>query len=358
MSKYARKLLHRLGIYRFRETSDFILRHKILGKPYYWTDFPLVFQIDISNYCGPKYSGVFCEYCWPQWKICKGDWIHGEMPMEQIDWVLQQISKYGKDMLFYTLFLNGDGLTDPRLPEILKLGKKYSPHLPIQTFTCGTKTENAWMLCDENLDLVCFTVSAHTPDLYLKVHRGNQFANVLKTMDYVTANRKSNQKLEVHYVITENNFKYMADWHSFMSTRYPEWKLVFSPLVASFDNYPSLKALGQLTLEQQENAILQIDSNARFWDARTTGLRQPCVLWNNAAITCDGTLLQCCNWCEPKWNYGNIADYMREGWSLRDYWLERLANKQRNVLCRSCNLRHPDWKQRLESINVNVNLRL
>ena len=340
------------------EPYKFALEHHVLEMPYQWTDFPCVLQIDISNYCGPKYSKIYCEYCWPQSKICSGDWKHGEMPMEQIEWLLKQIGQYGKNMWYYTLFLNGDGLTDPRLPEILKLGKQYAPNIKNQTFTCGTNTENAWMVCDKNLDWICVTLSAPNSEVYKKVHRGDQFENVIKTMEYITEHRKSNQILEVHYVITENNFGYMKKWYDFIGAKFPDWRRVFSPLVASDDNGPSKKAMGNLTLEQEEKAILALDPNSKFWNTQTTGLRQPCVLWNNAAVTCDGFLLKCCNWSDYHLhNYGNIADYIKEGYSLKDFWMQRLANKHNNPLCRSCNLKHPQAKQRLDNILVKATLR-
>jgi hypothetical protein len=39
---------------------------------------------------------------------------------------------------------------------------------------------------------------------------------------------------------------------------------------------------------------------------------------------------------------------------LKDYWHERLANLQRNPNCRACNLRHPDYKQRLRNIKFKT----
>jgi len=340
------------------EPYKFQLEHHILNKPYEWSEFPCVLQIDISNHCGTQYSKIYCEYCWPQSKIVSGDWKYGEMPMEQITWLLNQIGKYGKNMWYYTLFLNGDGLTDPRLPEILKLGKKLAPGIKNQTFTCGTNPQNADWLCTENLDWVCVTLSAPNSEIYKKVHRGNQFENVIKTMEYITEHRKSNQQLEVHYVITQNNFGYMKDWYDFIGSKFPDWRRVFSPLVASADNEPSKKAMGNLTLEQEEKAILTLDPNSKFWNTQTTGIRQPCVLWNNAAVTCDGFLLKCCNWSDYRLhNYGNIADYIKEGYSLKDFWMQRLANKHNNVLCRSCNLKHPQAKQRLSNIEVTAKVK-
>jgi len=338
-----------------RADAHFFVSHKLLKRPYFWTDYPTVVQIDTTNHCGKKYCDVICEYCQPQWKIAQGDWKYGEMSMEMIEWILRDIGKYGKNMTYIMMFLNGDGLTDLRYPEILGYAKRVAPSVPTQTFTCGTLTENAYLLCDKNLDKVSFTVSASNRELYRQVHRGDKFDAVIETMKYVTENRKPNQQLEVHYVITEKNFPYMRDWWQFMGSNFPEWKRVFSPLVASFDNFPSKRALGNLTTEMQEREIAKFVGSA-FWRREAVSWRQPCVLWNNASITCDGTILQCCNWCDPVWNYGNVKDYMRNGLSLRDYWMMKIANKQNNVLCESCNLRHPDWKKRLENIRVSAKI--
>ena len=259
--KVARKPFQLLGMQTPGETARLLWRQNILRKPYWWTEFPTAWQIDTNNHCGPKYSGVLCEYCWPQWKIAKGDWQYCEMPMEQIEWLLHNIDRYGNAMRdawksrnglgYIAFFLNGDGLTEPRLPEILKLSKKIAHEIGTQTFTCGAKSENAHLLCDKNLDYVCVTLSAHNRELYKKVHRGDKFDNVIETMQYITDNCNPDQYLEVHFVITQNNFAYMQDWKNLMNQKFPEWHRIFSPLVKSIDNEPSMKAMGNLTLEQQ-----------------------------------------------------------------------------------------------------------
>jgi radical SAM protein with 4Fe4S-binding SPASM domain len=101
---------------------------------------------------------------------------------------------------------------------------------------------------------------------------------------------------------------------------------------------------------------MKVDPSTKFWKRNLATLRQPCVLWNNCAIDVDGWMLQCCNWSNLGYNYGNIKEYIEEGRSLRDYWMERLANKQRNSLCRSCNLKHPNVCNRLSDIKVRMSI--
>lgn len=290
------------------------------------------------------------------------------MPLEWIEWIQRNIRNYGKvdekvpegrtPKNFVAYFLNGDGLTEPRLPEILNMHKSLMPDMWTQTFTCGVNYENAPILVHPLLDWVCVTLSAPNSEVYKKVHRGDKFFNVMKTMRYITEHRHKRQKLEVHFVITEANIGSMREWYDMILREFPEWTPVFSPLVKSYDNEPSVRAMGKLTLEQEEQAILDNAGNqAKFWKHDTTALRQPCVLWNNCAIDVEGYILQCCNWADPKkWNYGTVQQYIDEGRNLRDYWLERLANKMRNPLCENCNLKHPNWRKRLDDIHMRASV--
>lgn len=340
-----------------REQLSIIIHQNILGQPYYWADYPGCLQISTNNICTSK-TKVMCDYCYPQHRIATKQDYEDTLQMDMIEWVLKDIGKYGKYLNFYTLFLDNDGLADDRLPDILKLGKQYAPDKKTQTFSCGVLTEKAHLAVDRNLDWFCITLSAPNPEVFKQIYHADKFANVIETMRYVTEHRHSGQQLEVHYVITEKNFDGMLDWWNLMAKHFPEWKRVFSPLVTSYDNTWSNNAMGKLTMQQQVEAIRAIDYESRFWDPLTTALNQPCVLWNNASINAHGYMLQCCNWADYRQhNYGNLTEYMKEGRSIRDYWMERLANKQRNNLCRNCNLRREDYQQRLNRIAVDIKVK-
>jgi radical SAM protein with 4Fe4S-binding SPASM domain len=285
--------------------------------------------------------------------------------MDQIEWILQNINKYGSEMReaakkhmgygSWDPFLNGDPLANPRLPEIMRLGKKLAPGIDVEVYTCGSLTDNAWMLCSRDVDLLHVTLSAHNPEIYRKVHRGDQFGNVLRTLKYITENRKSNQKLYINYIMTETNIPYMHEWYKLIGDQFPDWQRIFSPLIISPDNVYAKAALGKLSLQDQENAIRDINPDAGMWYAESTSLRQPCALWANASVLADGTLVKCCNWYDPeKHNYGNIKDYMKNGYDLHDFWMMRIANKHNNAVCESCTLRRADAKERLDKMKVKI----
>jgi len=324
-------------------------------KPFYkWSKFPQVIQVDTNNHCGPKHCGLLCSYCYPQWKIAQGEREYKEMPMEWIEWILHQIAKDGRTMGFIDWFLNGDLLTELRGHEIYALSKKINPWLRTQSFTNGVLYRNIDLALDKNLDRVCFTISGHTPELWAKVHRGppKLFDRAITSLERCLDEGKPT---EVHCVITQDNAPHLKEWYHYFS-KYPDLTRVISPLVGSYDNQPSRTALGHLTLEEQEQMVIDIaGETGRMWTRQLIPDMKPCVLWDNMSIDVEGYVLNCCNWSPPQdVNYGLIPELMEEGRSLKDVWIERLANRMRNRLCRSCNMRHLDWEKRLADMKITV----
>jgi pyruvate-formate lyase-activating enzyme len=329
---------------------NYSVRHRLLQEPYHWTDFPKVIQLDLNNHCGQRYCGVHCVYCRPMSDVQKGIKQYTEMSDEVLDWVLKDVSRYGREMDFICDFLEGDGL-DPSLPEKRQRIKKAAPWLKVQTFTCGTRPENAELLCGPELDWINVTLSAHNDVMYRTVHRSTRFNDVLKTMRFLSENRRPSQLLEVHYVINKFNIVYMADWLTLMQSEFPEWLPKFSPLVNTGSDDASNDACGELSTLDQEDAIKKVGGGA-FWDRREIGFRKPCVLWDNDDVSANGTLLQCCRWDKLDWSYGLASDFIKNGWSFRDYHMMKVANALRNPFCERCNLKAPDWKVRASKIGV------
>ena len=137
-----------------------------------------------------------------------------------------------------------------------------------------------------------------------------------------------------------------------LTGNYPEAVRVMSPLVASYDNEPSRRSFGDLTMRKVEDRIAEVTKGGGvFWSTENIPHRKPCNLWDNMSIDVEGYVLQCCNWSPPKdWNYGTVEELMEEGRTLKEVWAERLANRMRNPLCRSCNMKAPDWKERLDNV--------
>jgi MoaA/NifB/PqqE/SkfB family radical SAM enzyme len=327
-----------------------------------WTEFPRSIQIDTNNHCGKKYCGVQCEYCKPQRDIASGKRRYNEMPMEHIQWVIDEIGRDGAKLRVLNLFLNGDLSTEPRLPEIIRYSKQVNPHLPLKSFTNGVLPEVVSLAANKELDLVCFTISAHTPELYKKVHGGDHFCDAVKHLKMVAERRKG--RVEVHCVVTKNNYAYLDGWWEYftqLKQEYPNVTLVLSPLVASNSNLPSEIAAQTLKQEEVEHRIQEVaGAKGVMWNTTTLPYPEPCVLWHNSSFSSykGGTALQCCNWAdEDQWNYGTIADFIKTGKSLKEYWFERLFNRQNNPLCQSCNMRHTDYKMRLEQMRFTCSLK-
>jgi wyosine [tRNA(Phe)-imidazoG37] synthetase (radical SAM superfamily) len=322
-------------------------------RPSNWARFPQVIQIDTNNFCGKRFCGVNCSYCYPMWKIERGESDYKIMPTEYIELILRQIHQYGKDdMNLVDFFLNGDGLTEPRLPELHHYSKKLLPYAITQTFTNGVLTKNYEKLMD--LDRICFTISAHNRELYKTVHRGDKFLEALKTLSLVLDHRKAGQRVEVHCVLTKDNILYAQDWWDFFGKNYPDAVRILSPLVASYDNLPSKESMGDYTLEDMEKIVIDVaGAEGRMWTRELIPNGKPCVLWDNLSFSVEGYCLQCCNWSPPEdVNYGNIFNMEKEGYTLRDVWRRRLENRGKNKLCFSCNMKSPQWHERMRRMKV------
>lgn len=335
------------------------MARKLLDKKK-WQRFPQVIQIDTNNHCGPAYCDVYCTYCFPAWQIMTKKRGYAEMPTNIIELILDQVGRYGKnEMDLIDFFLNGDGFTEPRLPELHKYAKKVCPDAITQTFTNGILYKNYEAALP--LDRVCFTISAHNRELYRIVHRGDKFLSALLGLELTLDNRRENQRVEVHCVLTKDNIPYAKDWWAFFGKNYPDAVRILSPLVASYDNKPSLDSMGNYTLNDMEKLVIDIaGSEGRMWTRTLIPDEKPCVLFDNLSIDVGGYngkaqnyLLQCCNWSSPKdWNYGTVQQLIEEGRTLKDMWRKRLKNQMKNKLCDSCCMKHPQWQSRLAKMRV------
>jgi radical SAM protein with 4Fe4S-binding SPASM domain len=72
------------------------------------------------------------------------------------------------------------------------------------------------------------------------------------------------------------------------------------------------------------------------------------------SVDVEGAILQCCSWAPPKdVNYGNVFTMEKEGLTLKDMWLKRLANKFTSKLCQSCNMKSPFFVKRVAAMRIN-----
>ena len=269
-------------------------------------------QLETSNICNMK-----CEYCFSQ----NLDHERGQMSIEDIEQVLKQIGH--RPMNDIRPFLNGDPLTEVRLPEILKLIKTYTGARTC-IYTNGTITRNRDFLINPNLDDVKFTISAATPETYAIVHRRPFFDIAVRNLEWFAQNKRPDQTLEVHLVTTDHNY-HELDAYPERFKQYHPW---VSPLALNEGNMAAQKA----------SAISRDAFKEDLWKRFGTG-KMPCVLYNNLTIDWRGRYMQCCNFYDSdQWNYGSIHDL-----TVDEAWAHRQANRLNNPICNSCNLRKPNF---------------
>lgn len=342
-------------------------RGKLRYDPTGWLEFPRVIQIDTNNHCGPKHCrGTNCVYCYPTWAILHSLKQYAEMPMEDIEWILREVGRDGKKCKSIDMFLNGDGLTEPRLSEICKLSKKQAPYVTTQTFTCGVNQKNLPNLLNRDLDSVCFTISGHNREVYKLSHRADNYQTATATLAMFLNQKRSTQRCEVHCVVNKYNYQFIREWwESFEWAAKMGCRRVLSPLVASTTNKPSSEAAQGLPLEQVQKDIFSVSGDkGAMWDTTKISFPDPCVLWHNCSFEVDvidgkaeSFALQCCNWADSKkWNYGLISEFREKGISLKQYWRERQLNLQDNLLCRDCNMKSPDVVSRLDWVKNHLSM--
>ncbi len=228
-------------------------------------------------------------------------------------------------------FYAGDPLLEVRMPDILRCIKLYTS-ARTTIFTNGTCTENREMLLDQNLDELHITISAATPETYLKIHHAPLFQRAVETAHWIREKRPE-LNLTVHFVIVQDNYGEVEPW----KILFKDFNQLVSPLALNQDTPTVRKAMGNISMEMQhEKGTLK---------GNLYGL--PCTLWNNLTVDSQGRYLQCCTFYHPAtWNYGSIHEK-----TVDEMWKEKMENHMRNPICLSCNMRARDWKERIASLS-------
>ena len=337
-----RKTLNLVGV----KDVNYTVKHRLLRQSYAWSDFPQGIQLDLDNSCN-----LFCCYCRPQRDIRRGIKKSAQMSDEVLDWVLRDVARFGRGTVTYFAdFLDGDGL-NASLPEKRRHIKKMVPWVPLETYTNGSRPENAYLLCDKSLDRIGLTFSAVNHEQYKLVHGADRFDEVVKTVRYLCDHHLPNQILNINFVINKYNIGSIREWIDMVQVNFPGWVPLISPLVVTGDDCESNKAIGSYSTLDQELAIVKAGGEA-FWNRGDIRGRQPCVLWHNDSITAAGDLLQCCRWDKMDWSYGKAQDFIKNGWGFRDYHMMKVLNRLRNPFCDRCNLKCADWRKRQDAIDV------
>ncbi len=211
-------------------------------------------------------------------------------------------------------FSHGDPLLNSRLPKIIDIFRKYT-QVPTALFTNGTYYAGRHLLLNPAIRSVEFTISAATPETFLKMTGQNLFNDALRTLEWFTQHKLGDQRITVRFIMTNVNEHELEAWKEKFKG-YPQF---ISPIHRHLRNMKLVEPL-------------MASPEGRSKTTTFTGI--PCGLWNNMGINVHGDIIQCCGG-DDYTTYGNVDDT-----PLIEGWRKRCLNGLENPVCRSCNIRN------------------
>jgi len=292
---------------------------QIFGYPA-WIKQPTVIHLDTHNYCNAK-----CKYCNPQNLWAKE---HGSLSLSVIETVLKYFHDRKLLLSQCRPFINGEPLLEQRLPEILRMIKKYT-YAETVIYSNAIAYQNKELLLDKNLNRVKFTVSAATKQTYYQVHGVNKFDDAIKTVLWFTENKRRDQKLHVNYVYCSLNAHELDLWRRL----FKGIDQIVLPLHEAGSQEQSEKVKGEISFDSALNVSGQ---KLKYSDDR------PCACWHVLSISYKGEIMQCCD-LPYKFNWGLVGEN-----DILDVWSQRNELGLDHEGCGGCNLKNPMWNNIFE----------
>lgn len=289
-----------------------------------WSRQPTSLQIDTTT----RRCDLNCVFCNPQNQFIKE---HTDMPMSMIETVFSRVKESFNVGHVYP-FLNSDPLLETRLPEIARLAKRtFGERTYVMVSTNGVRYNRRELLNDPNIDEVSFTISAATPETYLRVHRRPMFGQANRTLRWLTENKHSNLKIGVRYILLDLNLSDLALWKRLYSG-YPQeiWAV----------HYGDSRRISGKYAAKEEHPVIRYYREKRV--KHFVRGRYPCNCFHNLAVGVHGEVMQCCD-LSYEHNWGNIEEV-----DLMEVWRKRLELGLNHEGCRSCSQKNPHWRMLFE----------
>lgn len=272
-------------------------------------DLPNHLQVDTYDLCN-----LNCVYC------CAHNPSHEptQMPLHTVEKIASQIGDW--PLASIRPFSRGDPLFETRMPEIVRIIRKYS-QAPIYLSTNGTVCGNKHLLVNRDIQYVNFTISAATPETYHRICGKPLLHQAMRTLEWFSRNKAPSQQISISFIPNSLNEHELELWRQ----KFRDYGQVVSWMHRLNRNMKLV------------DPIFPKGSVASTYGSPNL-LASPCNLWNNMGINTHGDILQCCGGDDNQ-TYGNVADT-----PLIEAWRRRCENNLRNPLCQSCNYRVQDLK--------------
>ena len=229
------------------------------------------------------------------------------MPIELIEKILSDLTPDYAGHI--GLYLHYEPLMDHRLAEIIALAKKRCPLscVAISTNAALLNEENIDRLCNSPLDHVTFNVNGGTKATYEKMMPPLKWETTIGNIKRFLGKYKN--KGDINFIKTFDN-----------CDESEELKRLF-PDVTVIDRYWAVNRGGSVTIDKPA------DAKNRF----KSSVKKCKQLSANLSVTCDGSILLCCN-C---WNKEVVLGNAHQA-NIIDSWSSSPLKHHRHEVCEKC----------------------
>ena len=283
---------------------------------------PYHLQLDTTTVCNLG----SCVYCNPHLLWARKP---ESMPDKMIMQILGDASRF-ESIRQIRPYVNGDPLAEPRMKWILSECKRYMPEAKTVLYTNGADYVHIDRITDPNLDELHISVSAATPETYLKIHGKPFLGEVVKT--HREALRRG-VKTWVHFIMCRDNAHELEAWRELFAGCPQNVSDVHVSVEQAASSGKRISGVPETTMNAQK-----ITPNCA------------CNCWNNLSIGVHGEIMLCPD-SDYRWNAG-----MYPQTSLKSGWRKKLELGLSTPPCNSCSLRSSDWRRRVAYSQLGVAL--
>jgi radical SAM protein with 4Fe4S-binding SPASM domain len=295
--------------------------------------FPMIIEIQPSDVCNQK-----CSYCF--WKDANFSSTNRKdvMSLEEYDVLFKEMQNLGIQKL--SISGGGEPFLDRRIPDSLKLARKYNLEIRIVTNGSIIPNESIFelMYCKE----IRFSIDAIRPSTYSEIRRVPQhvFVQVLENLHKLIklkSERSSSLSIGVSFLLNEKNYLEIEAFCKYM-LKLPIDAVIIKYDIRGIPNIPKEKFIEiESNLKKINDPRLEIRERLPLNDVKGMKCFVP---YFKVAVNPYGDLYSCCLGSQPGerngYFLGNLRNKnLKEIWECSKNLIQSLGRD--GVSCTNCN---------------------
>jgi radical SAM protein with 4Fe4S-binding SPASM domain len=245
-----------------------------------------------------------------------------------------------KQTTTFMFALHNEPLLDKRIFDWVKHVKSINPDKHCAISTNGELLDKFSLrqIAESGLDRLSISLNAYLKETYESINTGLDYDRVIKNIYYVLSDRSVRQKVELRFVLIEENAHEVQQAVSYWRTQKVHTKVRgITNRAGSLDNYERFRL---------KDAHYTVARLWRFWKRVTSVIRgvTGCDLpFYQMNVLFNGDVIVCCH----DWNRTTVVGNLKTS-SLREVWNSERMNEIRRLIlrkrygqinsCRECSL--------------------